>query len=88
MSSQNHNFAVDPSTLPKGVEVTHINLNDGTCAGTRRRATQGGREGGRSRREGGEEGAGGWVGGRGERSMWEGRNEGVRDPDYKHEWPS
>lgn len=33
VSSQNHNFAVDPATLPKGVEVTHINLNDGTCAG-------------------------------------------------------
>lgn len=30
---QNHNYAVDPATLPKGVEVTHINLNDGTCAG-------------------------------------------------------
>ncbi|KAJ0039688.1 hypothetical protein Pint_27138 [Pistacia integerrima] len=25
--------AVDPATLPKGVEVTHVNLNDGTCAG-------------------------------------------------------
>uniref|UniRef100_A0A7S3QKY4 Carbamoyl phosphate synthase arginine-specific small chain n=1 Tax=Dunaliella tertiolecta TaxID=3047 RepID=A0A7S3QKY4_DUNTE len=33
VSSQNHNFAVDPATLPAGVEVTHINLNDGTCAG-------------------------------------------------------
>jgi len=33
ISSQNHNFAVDPKTLPAGVEVTHINLNDGTCAG-------------------------------------------------------
>ncbi|CAD7700529.1 unnamed protein product [Ostreobium quekettii] len=33
VSSQNHNFAVDPETLPPGVEVTHINLNDGTCAG-------------------------------------------------------
>ena len=33
ISSQNHNFAVDPETLPSGVEVTHINLNDGTCAG-------------------------------------------------------
>ena len=33
ISSQNHNYAVDPSTLPEGVEVTHINLNDGTCAG-------------------------------------------------------
>lgn len=33
VSAQNHNFAVDPATLPKGVEVSHINLNDGTCAG-------------------------------------------------------
>ncbi|KXZ54591.1 hypothetical protein GPECTOR_4g656 [Gonium pectorale] len=33
ISAQNHNFAVDPATLPAGVEVTHINLNDGTCAG-------------------------------------------------------
>jgi carbamoyl-phosphate synthase small subunit len=33
VSSQNHNFAVDPATLPAGVQVTHINLNDGTCAG-------------------------------------------------------
>ena len=33
ISAQNHNFAVDPATLPEGVEVTHINLNDGTCAG-------------------------------------------------------
>lgn len=33
ISSQNHNFAVDPATLPSGVEVTHVNLNDGTCAG-------------------------------------------------------
>jgi len=33
ISSQNHNFAVDPESLPEGVEVTHINLNDGTCAG-------------------------------------------------------
>jgi carbamoyl-phosphate synthase small subunit len=30
---QNHNYAVDPDSLPDGVEVTHINLNDGTCAG-------------------------------------------------------
>lgn len=30
---QNHNYAVDPASLPEGVEVTHINLNDGTCAG-------------------------------------------------------
>eukprot|EP01025_Chloroclados_australasicus_P038754 TRINITY_DN4003_c0_g2_i1.p1 TRINITY_DN4003_c0_g2~~TRINITY_DN4003_c0_g2_i1.p1 ORF type:complete len:433 (-),score=51.25 TRINITY_DN4003_c0_g2_i1:457-1755(-) len=33
ISSQNHNFAVEPGSLPSGVEVTHINLNDGTCAG-------------------------------------------------------
>ncbi|KAK1586640.1 hypothetical protein Q3G72_004517 [Acer saccharum] len=33
ISAQNHNYAVDPATLPKGVEVTHVNLNDGTCAG-------------------------------------------------------
>lgn len=33
ISSQNHNYAVDPATLPEGVEVTHINLNDGSCAG-------------------------------------------------------
>lgn len=33
ISAQNHNYAVDPDTLPEGVEVTHINLNDGTCAG-------------------------------------------------------
>ncbi|PIA41088.1 hypothetical protein AQUCO_02300115v1 [Aquilegia coerulea] len=33
ISSQNHNFAIDPASLPKGVEVTHVNLNDGTCAG-------------------------------------------------------
>lgn len=30
---QNHNYAVDPTSLPEGVEVTHINLNDGSCAG-------------------------------------------------------
>lgn len=30
---QNHNYAVDPASLPEGVEVTHINLNDGSCAG-------------------------------------------------------
>jgi hypothetical protein len=33
VSAQNHNFAVDPDTLPAGIEVSHINLNDGTCAG-------------------------------------------------------
>lgn len=33
ISSQNHNYAVDPASLPEGIEVTHINLNDGSCAG-------------------------------------------------------
>lgn len=33
ISAQNHNFAVDSSTVPEGVEITHVNLNDGTCAG-------------------------------------------------------
>jgi carbamoyl-phosphate synthase small subunit len=33
ISAQNHNFAVDPKTLPADIEVSHINLNDGTCAG-------------------------------------------------------
>lgn len=33
ISAQNHNYAVDPQTLPADIEVSHINLNDGTCAG-------------------------------------------------------
>ncbi len=34
ITSQNHNFAVDPETLDaKRVAVTHVNLNDQTCAG-------------------------------------------------------
>jgi carbamoyl-phosphate synthase small subunit len=36
ITSQNHNFAIDPETLPKDLaEVTHINLNDGTVEGLR-----------------------------------------------------
>jgi len=35
ISSHNHNFAVDPTTLPADVEVTHVNLNDGCCEGMR-----------------------------------------------------
>lgn len=35
ITSQNHNFAVDPATLPDSLEVTHINLNDGTIEGVR-----------------------------------------------------
>lgn len=37
ITSQNHGFAVDPSSLPPEVEVTHINLNDGTVEGMRHR---------------------------------------------------
>ncbi|GMV52999.1 MAG: carbamoyl-phosphate synthase small subunit [Chlorobi bacterium] len=33
ITSQNHGFAVNMESLPAGVEVTHINLNDNTCAG-------------------------------------------------------
>jgi len=33
ISSQNHNYAVDVKSLPPDVEVSHINLNDGTCSG-------------------------------------------------------
>ena len=35
ITSQNHGYAVDPDSLPSEVEVTHINLNDGTVAGLR-----------------------------------------------------
>lgn len=35
ITSQNHGFAVDPDSLPAEVEVTHINLNDGTVEGIR-----------------------------------------------------
>jgi len=35
ITSQNHGFAVDPDSLPADVEVTHINLNDGTVEGMR-----------------------------------------------------
>jgi carbamoyl-phosphate synthase small subunit len=33
ITSQNHNFAVAADTLPAGVEMTHVNLNDGVCEG-------------------------------------------------------
>ena len=35
ITSQNHGYAVDPDSLPGDVEVTHVNLNDGTVAGLR-----------------------------------------------------
>jgi carbamoyl-phosphate synthase small subunit len=33
ITSQNHGYTVDPDSLPGGIDVTHINLNDGTCEG-------------------------------------------------------
>lgn len=33
ITSQNHGYAIDPDSLPDDVEVTHVNLNDGTVAG-------------------------------------------------------
>jgi carbamoyl-phosphate synthase small subunit len=35
ITTQNHGYAVDKDSLPKGVEVTHINLNDNTIEGFR-----------------------------------------------------
>jgi carbamoyl-phosphate synthase small subunit len=35
ITSQNHGFAVDADSLPSDVEVTHVNLNDGTVEGMR-----------------------------------------------------
>ena len=35
ITSQNHNFAVDPDTLGGIGVVTHLNLNDGVCEGMR-----------------------------------------------------
>ena len=37
ITSQNHGFAVDAESLPPEVEVTHVNLNDGTVEGIRHR---------------------------------------------------
>ncbi|MFO0807136.1 MAG: glutamine-hydrolyzing carbamoyl-phosphate synthase small subunit [Gemmataceae bacterium] len=35
ITTQNHGFAIDPATLPPGVEPTHTNLNDGSNEGLR-----------------------------------------------------
>ena len=37
ITAQNHNFAVDPDSLPADVECTHFNLNDNTLEGLRHR---------------------------------------------------
>ena len=38
ITSQNHGFAVDEASLPRELEVTHRNLNDGTIEGLRHRS--------------------------------------------------
>jgi carbamoyl-phosphate synthase small subunit len=37
ITAQNHGYAVDPATLPDELEVSQINLNDGTVEGLRHR---------------------------------------------------
>jgi carbamoyl-phosphate synthase small subunit len=37
ITAQNHGYAVDADTLKEGLEVSHINLNDGTVEGLRHR---------------------------------------------------
>ena len=38
ITAQNHGFCVDPNSLnPEDVEITHINLNDGSNEGMRHR---------------------------------------------------
>ena len=37
ITAQNHGYAADPSTISKELEVTHVNLNDGTVEGLRHR---------------------------------------------------
>lgn len=37
ITSQNHSFAVDAASLPDSVEISHVNLNDGTIEGLRHR---------------------------------------------------
>lgn len=35
ITAQNHNYAIDPTSVPRELRVTHINLNDGTIEGIR-----------------------------------------------------
>ncbi|MBI2553361.1 MAG: carbamoyl phosphate synthase small subunit [Candidatus Rokubacteria bacterium] len=38
ITAQNHGFAVDPDSVKaRGLELSHVNLNDGTCEGLRHR---------------------------------------------------
>jgi carbamoyl-phosphate synthase small subunit len=38
ITAQNHGYAVDPATIGSELEVTHINLNDGTVEGLRHKS--------------------------------------------------
>jgi carbamoyl-phosphate synthase small subunit len=38
ITAQNHNYNVDPATLPEDVAQTHTNLNDGTLAGLKHKS--------------------------------------------------
>ena len=38
ITSQNHGFAVEESSLPDSLEITHRNLNDDTIAGVRHKS--------------------------------------------------
>ncbi len=37
ITAQNHNYSIDPESLRNGLEVTHVDLNDGTVEGFRHR---------------------------------------------------
>ena len=37
ITAQNHGYSVDAGSLPPELEVTHLNLNDGTVEGMRHR---------------------------------------------------
>jgi carbamoyl-phosphate synthase small subunit len=43
VTSQNHNYAMDEASVPRGVSVTHTNLNDGTVEGLEVRREPGGK---------------------------------------------
>ena len=38
ITSQNHGFSIDPETVPKDVDITHVNLYDGTVEGMRHKS--------------------------------------------------
>jgi carbamoyl-phosphate synthase small subunit len=38
ITAQNHGYAVDPDGLTGGAELSHLNLNDGTCEGLTHRS--------------------------------------------------